>query len=150
MNVIYTTDDSYHRTAFTNEADLESAVVKLQKELFGNNRIYFNIKKKIGKAGKVQNIPDGYLLDLTGSKPRLFVVEVELDKHDTFHHIAKQILQFCYTTRPTSQGGKDEQYNLARYENGQYINVLENYDEDTDEVSHSTLLEAQKLCVFMK
>lgn len=94
MNIIDTTDDSYHRTGFTDEADLESEVVKLQKELFGNNRIYFNIKKRIGIAGKVRNIPDGYLLDLTSSKPRLFVVEIELDRHDTFRHIANQILQF--------------------------------------------------------
>ncbi len=44
--------------------------------------------------GGLRNIPDGYLLDLTGTKPRLFVVENELAAHDPLRHIAVQILQF--------------------------------------------------------
>jgi hypothetical protein len=53
-----------------------------------------DVKNKIGTKGSIQNIPDGYLLDLSGSKPRLYVVENELEAHDPLRHIAVQILQF--------------------------------------------------------
>lgn len=48
----------------------------------------------IGAKGGQRNIPDGYLIDLTGSKPRLFVVENKLASHDPLRHVAVQILQF--------------------------------------------------------
>ena len=40
-----------------------------------------------------RNIPDGYLIDLTGSRPKLYVVEVELGSHDPLRHVAVQSLQ---------------------------------------------------------
>jgi hypothetical protein len=47
--------------------------------LFGATRIYLDAKKKIGGKGKIKNIPDGYLIDLTNTKePKLNVVENEL------------------------------------------------------------------------
>jgi len=51
-------------------------------------------KRKIGAKGGVQNVPDGYLIDLSGQKPRLYVVENELASHEPLRHIAVQILQF--------------------------------------------------------
>ncbi len=51
-------------------------------------------KKKIGTKGGLRNIPDGYLIDLSGPTARLFVVENELASHDHLRHIAVQILQF--------------------------------------------------------
>ena len=62
--------------------------------LFGADRIYLEVKQKIGPKGGKRNIPDGYLLDLTGSSPRLFVVEAELSSHEPLRHIAVQILEF--------------------------------------------------------
>lgn len=53
-----------------------------------------DVKKKIGVKGGLTNIPDGYLLDLSGQKPRLYVVENELAAHDPLRHISIQILQF--------------------------------------------------------
>ncbi|MFO2484853.1 hypothetical protein SCJ60_06245 [Legionella pneumophila serogroup 9] len=61
-------------------------------ELFGDKRIYLDIKKKIGKKGIHENIPDGYLLDLNNNIPRLYFVENELSRHDAFKHIAAQII----------------------------------------------------------
>src|SRR5436190_14604770 len=58
------------------------------------NRMYLDVKKKIGIKGGLTNIPDGYLLDLSDQKPRLYVVENELAAHDPLRHIAIQILQF--------------------------------------------------------
>lgn len=94
MSVFWTEAGNYHRVDYESEAELEKAILRVQQHLFGHNRYYLDVKKKIGTKGSIQNIPDGYLLDLSGSKPRLYVVENELQSHDPLRHIAVQILQF--------------------------------------------------------
>jgi hypothetical protein len=94
MSVIWVAGKAYRRVDYESEADLETAILEVQHRLFGANRFYLDVKSKIGTKGSIQNIPDGYLLDLSGSKPRLYVVENELESHDPLRHIAVQILQF--------------------------------------------------------
>lgn len=94
MSLIWTKDGAYHRVKYESESDLESAILQVQTELFGPNRIYLDTKKKIGAKVGIRNIPDGYLLDLSGRQPRLYVVENELAAHDPLRHIAVQILEF--------------------------------------------------------
>lgn len=94
VEVITTDNGLFYRSAYESEAALEKAILKVQTELFGKNRVYLDVKKKIGAKGGLQNIPDGYLLDLNGQKPRLYVIENELAAHDPLRHIALQILQF--------------------------------------------------------
>jgi len=93
--VIWTKDGPYQRKGYNSEADLESAILQVKRELFGPNRIYLDVKKKIGSKGGLRNIPDGYLIDLNGRTPRLYVVENELASHDPLRHIAVQILEFA-------------------------------------------------------
>ncbi len=82
-------------SAFSKEKDFEKAILMVEDDLFGADRIYLDVKKKIGAAGKTNNIPDGYLIDLSSAKePVLYVVENELASHDYLKHIAVQILQF--------------------------------------------------------
>ena len=84
----------YHEEPFSLESDLEKAILEVSAALFGENRLYLEIKRKIGK-GNTKNIPDGYLIDLSSTKePKLYVVENELAKHDPLKHIAVQILEF--------------------------------------------------------
>jgi hypothetical protein len=92
MTVIWTPTGNYSRADFEDEADLEKAIVNLAKDLFGPGRIYLDIKKKIGNSK--QNIPDAYLLDLSSSRPRLYVVENELSRHHPSRHIAIQLVEF--------------------------------------------------------
>jgi len=94
LDIILTDSGVFHRSQFESEAALEKAIIEIQAELFGKNRMYLDVKKKIGVKGNLVNIPDGYLLDLSGQKPRLYVVENELAAHDPLRHIAVQILQF--------------------------------------------------------
>lgn len=94
MALIWTNSDQFHSIGFKSEADLEDAILQIKRELFGPARFYLDVKKKIGAKGGIRNIPDGYVLDLTGPQPRLFVVENELAAHDPLRHIAVQILQF--------------------------------------------------------
>jgi hypothetical protein len=94
MSVVWVAGKAYRQVEYASEADLETAILEVQHRLFGANRYYLDVKNRIGVKGSVQNIPDGYLLDLSGSKPRLYVVENELESHDPLRHIAVQILQF--------------------------------------------------------
>jgi hypothetical protein len=94
MPVIWAAGKAYRRVEYESEADLETSILEVQHRLFGQSRYYLDVKSKIGLKGSFQNIPDGYLLDFSGSKPRLYVVENELESHDPLRHIAVQILQF--------------------------------------------------------
>jgi hypothetical protein len=94
MSVVWLAGETYRRVDYESEADLETSILEVQHRLFGPNRFYLDVKSKIGTKGSIQNIPDGYLLDLSGLKPRLYVVENELEIHDPLRHIAVQILQF--------------------------------------------------------
>lgn len=94
MSVIWTPQGAYSIVNYQSEADLESAIIQVQSVLFGSKRVYLDIKKKIGIKGDRRNIPDGYLIDLNGRKPRLYVVENELASHDPLRHVAVQLLEF--------------------------------------------------------
>jgi hypothetical protein len=90
------------------EEELEQALIESKEALFGSARIYLNVKRKIGARGGVNNIPDGYLLDLSSARePRLYVVEVELQKHEPLKHIAVQILEFSLSFETSPQKVKD-------------------------------------------
>jgi hypothetical protein len=93
--MIWTSKEHYFKDPFETESQLETSISSVSATLFGPNRIYLDVKKLIGGKGKIKNIPDGYLIDLTSKKkPRLLVVENELATHDPLDHVAKQILEF--------------------------------------------------------
>jgi hypothetical protein len=106
MSMIWTEKGCFRRSDYANEADLESSILKVQDSLLGPNRIYLDVKKKIGVKGGVRNIPDGYIIDLNGQKPRLYVVENELASHDPLRHVAIQILQFSLSFETEQRGIK--------------------------------------------
>ncbi|CAI8311362.1 MAG: Uncharacterised protein [Bacteroidetes bacterium MED-G17] len=85
----------YIEIPYERESELEEAVNEVKEALFGSTRIYLDDKKKIGKKGGTNNLPDGYLIDLTNSQdPKIFVVENDLSSHQHLKHIAVQILEF--------------------------------------------------------
>jgi hypothetical protein len=94
MSLLWTKHGSYRLAGYHSESDLEAAINQVKAELFGEQRIYLDVKKKIGAKAGLRNIPDGYLVDLSGQKPRLYVVENELASHEPLRHIAVQILEF--------------------------------------------------------
>jgi len=86
---------TYTEEPFELEADLEEAIQEVSATLFGESRIYLDIKRRIGAKGKTQNVPDGYLIDLSSARePKLYMVENELAQHDPLKHVAVQILGF--------------------------------------------------------
>lgn len=94
MMVLYFDGNVYQSTEYESEADLEHTILIVQQQLFGADRIYLDIKKMIGQKYGLRRIPDGYLIDLAGRNPKLYVVENELSSHDYLRHIAVQILEF--------------------------------------------------------
>lgn len=85
----------YIEIPYERESELEEAINEVKEALFGSTRIYLDDKKKIGKKGGTNNLPDGYLIDLTNSQdPKIFVVENDLSSHQHLKHIAVQILEF--------------------------------------------------------
>ena len=102
--MLWSPKKKYYLDSFEKEAELEKAVLEVSETLFGQSRVYLDIKAKIGVKNKTVNIPDGYLVDLSSSKnPVLFVVENELAKHDPLKHIAVQILQFSLSFETSPQ-----------------------------------------------
>ncbi len=106
MSIIWTSQGPYSRAEYDSEADLEAAILHVQDALFGPGRIYLDVKRRIGGRGTIHNVPDGYLIDLSGRMPRLYVVEVELASHDPLRHIAVQILQFSLSFEEEPRGVK--------------------------------------------
>jgi hypothetical protein len=102
--MLWTSDIKYLPAPFELEDDLEKAILDIQDDLFGRGRLYLSVKKLIGKRGKTQNIPDGYLIDLSSARqPALYLVEVELSRHDPLRHIAQQLLNFSLSFKSTPQ-----------------------------------------------
>ena len=93
--MLWNKDEKYLEIPYDKESELEDAVNAVKGTLFGSTRIYLDDKKKIGKKGGTNNLPDGYLIDLTNSQdPKIFVVENDLASHQHLKHIAVQILEF--------------------------------------------------------
>ena len=93
--MLWNKDYRYIEIPYDKESELEDAVNEVKEALFGSTRIYLDDKKKIGKKGGTNNLPDGYLIDLTNSQdPKIFVVENDLSSHQHLKHIAVQILEF--------------------------------------------------------
>lgn len=106
--MLWSKSESYHLHPFESEAEFEKAIIECSASIFGPNRFYVDVKKKIGLKGKTQNIPDGYLIDLaSNSEPRLFVVENELASHDPLKHIAIQILEFSLSFESSAHSVKN-------------------------------------------
>jgi hypothetical protein len=89
----------YEEYLYLDEAEYEKIVVANSDIIFGAQGIYFDIKKKIGKAKEGAAIPDGYYLDLKfHDEPVLYFVEIELSDHDVYGHIGEQVLRFAISS----------------------------------------------------
>lgn len=96
-SIIVTKDGRYHLYNYINEEELEKMIVEHSSEIFGNNAHYLDIKKKISSRAGFGTIPDGYVLDI--KKKKLYIIEVELIRHDLRRHIRNQIINFIQALR---------------------------------------------------
>lgn len=106
--MLWASDKIFCDLPFEQEKELEDAILQVAPSLVGENRIYLDVKRRIGAQGRTRNIPDGYLLDLSsGRDPQLYVVENELAKHDPLRHIAVQILEFSLSFESSPHAVKE-------------------------------------------
>ena len=94
---------NYKLLDFDSEKEFEKAVIDNSKNLFGQNTVYIDTKKRIGEKNSYhKTIPDAFLIDFSNEKrPQLYFVENELSTHDAYGHIAEQLLRFS-TSMKTS------------------------------------------------
>jgi len=142
--MLWSSHTVYQDEPFELESELEKVVLEVASTLFGEKRIYLNAKGKIGAKGKTRNIPDGYLIDLSSARePNIFVVEVELKRHD-LRHIAMQILEcsLSYETSPykvkriVRSALADNKVAWSRCEKYARSNGFENVDVLLDKLIH--------------
>lgn len=89
------------------EEEFEKEVIIHSRELFGDESIYIDIKKRIG-TGDVLSIPDGYLIDFSfKNNPLLYIIENELSTHDPFAHIGQQLLKFSISYKASGRKIKE-------------------------------------------
>jgi hypothetical protein len=85
----------YSENEFKDESELESVVVKEAKNIFGDNTIYIDAKRKIGTQALGGSIPDGFLFDFSDNNNcNFYLVEVELKSHSYIYHIHPQLTKF--------------------------------------------------------
>ena len=96
MGYILVKRKEFEETAFENEDELESAVVKNKNHIFGDSSLLIDYKRKVGsKLSKNAGIPDGFIIDFSNpKKPQLFFVEYELESHQLYEHIGPQVMKF--------------------------------------------------------
>jgi len=75
------------------EAKFEEMVNEHSKEIFGDNAIFFDLKKKIVSKAGIGGIPDGYVL-IFSEPPVWCIVEAELSSHPVWEHIQPQVSKF--------------------------------------------------------
>lgn len=84
----------YNLFEYDNESEFEKDIIEYSKDIFGNNALYLDVKRRISEQ-RVITIPDGYLIDFSFiHDPRLYIVENELVIHDPYKHIGQQLLKF--------------------------------------------------------
>ncbi|SRR6266567_3125977 len=92
---VLTDTGSYREKDYKNEAELVRLAEAHARQIFGENTLYFPLKKKI--STKLQSrVTDGLLLDFaTKTNPVIHVVEYELSSHDLRRIVVPQLRGFA-------------------------------------------------------
>jgi predicted transport protein len=90
--LIVSEDRKYQFYSFKSEKELEDIASKHTKDIFGDDTIYLDIKKKVTSAEGISGIPDGFLIDF--KKEKFYIIEFELSTHDVVGHISNQVTRF--------------------------------------------------------
>lgn len=91
-SLIVSDNNKFRPYIYKSEAELESIATKHTKEIFGEDTLYFDIKKKMTSIKGISGIPDGFTIDFKNNK--CYVVEIELSTHDIIRHISNQLIRF--------------------------------------------------------
>ena len=90
--LIIQNNNKFRLYTYKSEKELEDIVVQYATEIFGENSIYIDLKRKITSIKGISGVPDGFVLDF--ERKKLFIVEIELSSHDIIRHISNQLFRF--------------------------------------------------------
>lgn len=90
--LILSGDNKFRLYSYKSEKELENIASKHTKEIFGDETIFLDIKKKVTSAEGISGIPDGFLIDFKNNK--FYIIEFELSTHDVVSHISNQVTRF--------------------------------------------------------
>ena len=76
-----------------NEDEFEQVVKEHAPDIFGEESIYFDLRKKLTTKAGIGLIPDGYVIGFR-EPPCWYICEVELHTHPLYEHIVPQITKF--------------------------------------------------------
>lgn len=77
---------------YKSEEELEEMAFQHSRDIFGENTLCLDIKKRITSKKGISCIPDGYLIDLKNNK--FYIMEIELSPHEIISHISNQLDRF--------------------------------------------------------
>jgi len=83
------------------EEEFEEIIKEHAKDIFGEDSLYFPLKRKLKTTAGIGSIPDGYVLSLQ-EEPCWYICEVEFHTHPLYEHIIAQ-LQKIITAAKTLQ-----------------------------------------------
>ena len=83
----------YHEWTPKSEEEFEQVVKEHAQDIFGEQSIYFDLKKKLTTKAGIGSIPDGYVIGFR-EPPCWYICEVELHTHPLYEHIVPQITKF--------------------------------------------------------
>lgn len=83
----------YELWAPPSEDEFERVVREHAQDIFGEQSIYFDLKKKLITKAGIGSIPDGYVISLR-EPPCWYICEVELHTHPLYEHIVPQMTKF--------------------------------------------------------
>lgn len=97
-------------TEFESEEQVEKLIKENYKTLFGDKTIYLDFKTKVESRSLGYSLPDGILFDFRDPEnPDFYLVEIELQKHDFYNHIFRQITKFfAFFKNPKSRSDLTE------------------------------------------
>lgn len=135
-------EKEFYSSTFRNEAELERIVVENYEKIFGNDTVYFDLKKGIRHTkGDLLTIPDGYLLRLN-TQPTMSIIENELSVHDPVDHIGKHFLKYSSALTESSKYPV-KKFLMEYLKSNQIVSKrLENLMEKTPYKNVSDLLDA--------
>ncbi len=93
MRIVLIDGAKYEEWNPRDEDEFEQVIKEHAKDIFGEDSIYFDIKRKLRSKSGIGSIPDGYAI-VFGDEPHWHIVEVELSAHPLYEHIVPQVGKF--------------------------------------------------------
>lgn len=93
MSILLIDGVRYNLWTPTSEDAFEELVREHTRDIFGEQSLYFAIKRKLRTSSGIGSIPDGYAI-VIDKTPLWHAVEIELSVHPLYDHIVSQVSKF--------------------------------------------------------